>query len=122
MFNDSSESLLADELSLLATTFPDHLVVYTGSPLPSHYKRQSPPERPVLNFDAVPLTANATLPTGGILKRYQLLTPGLITGLLVAFFILVPVTMLGLNALASIQNPLRVDTSKTFNAQERKNQ
>ncbi|KAF8803913.1 hypothetical protein BYT27DRAFT_7144645 [Phlegmacium glaucopus] len=118
------ESLLADELSLLATTFPDHLVVYTGSPLPTHYKRQPPdiPERPVLNFDVVPLAANTTLPTGGILKRFQLLTPGLITALLVTFFILVPVTMLGLNALASIQNPLRVDTSKTFNAQERKNQ
>jgi len=122
--NDSLESLLADELSLLATTFPDHLVVYTGTPLPTHYKRQYPdvPERPVLNFDAVPLAANTTLPTGGILKRFQLLTPGLITALLVTFFVLVPVTMLGLNALASIQNPLRVDTSKTFNARERKNQ
>jgi hypothetical protein len=116
--------MLAHELSLLATTFPDHLVVYTGSPLPSHYKRQHDiPDRPVLNFDdAVPLAANTTLPTGGILKRFQLLTPGLITSLLVTFFILVPVTMLGLNALASIQNPLRMDTSKTFNAQERKNQ
>lgn len=116
--------MLADELSLLATTFPDHLVVYTGSPLPSHYKRQHPddPERPVLDFDAAPLAANTTLPTGGILKRFQLLTPGLITALLVTFFVLVPVTMLGLNALASIQNPSRMDTSKTFNAQERKNQ
>jgi len=118
------ESMLADELSLIVTTFPDHLVVYTGSPLPSHYKRQQLdiPERPVLSFDADPLAANTTLPTGGILKRFQLLTPGLITALLVTFFILVPVTMLGLNALASIQNPLRMDTSKTFNAQERKNQ
>ena len=115
--------MLAHELSLLATIFPDHLVVYTGSPLPSHYKRQHGiPERSVLNFDAVSLAANTTLPTGGILKRFQLLTPGLITSLLVTFFILVPVTMLGLNALASIQNPLRMDTSKTFNAQERKNQ
>ena len=113
--------MLAEELSLLATTFPDHLVVYTGSPLPSHYKRQQP-DRPVLNFDAGTLAANTTLPTGGILKRFQLLTPGLITALLVTFFVLVPVTMLGLNALASIQNPSRMDTSKTFNAQERKNQ
>ena len=122
--NNPLESMLADELSLLATAFPDHLVVYTGSPLPSHYKRQQPdiPERPVLNFDAGPLAANTTLPTGGILKRFQLLTPGLITALLVTFFVLVPVTMLGLNALASIQNPLRADSSKSFNAQERKNQ
>jgi hypothetical protein len=124
MFNNFLESMLADELSLLATAFPDHLVVYTGSPLPSYYKRQAPefPEPPVLNFDAVSLAANTTLPTGGILKRFQLLTPGLITALLLTFFVLVPVTMFGLNALASIQNPLRVDTSKAFNAQERKNQ
>jgi len=120
------ESMLADELSLLATIFPDHLVVYTGSPLPSHYKRQhldipDIPERPVLPLDGS-LAVNTTLPTGGILKRFQLLTPGLITALLVTFFVLVPVTMLGLNALASIQNPMRMDTSKTFNAQERKNQ
>jgi len=118
------ESMLADELSLLATSFPDHLVVYIGSPLPSHYKRQSLdfPDRPILELDAVPLAANTTFPADGILKRFQLLTPGLITALLITFFVLVPVTMLGLNALASIQNPLRVDTSKTFNAQERKNQ
>lgn len=113
--------MLAEELSLLATTFPDHLVVYTGSPLPLHFKRQQP-DRPALDFDAGTLAANTTLPTGGILKRFQLLTPGLITALLVTFFVLVPVTMLGLNALASIQNPSRMDTSKTFNAQERKNQ
>jgi hypothetical protein len=112
--------MLADELSLLATAFPDHIAVYTGSALPSHYKRQQP-DRPLLNFDAG-LAPNTTLPTGGILKRFQLLTPGLITALLVTFFVLVPVTMLGLNALASIQNPSRMDTSKTFNAQERKNQ
>jgi len=118
------ESMLANELSLLATTFSDYLVIYTGSSLPLHYKRQFSDisERPVLESDPVPLAANATLPTGGILKKFQLLTPGLITALLVTFFVLVPVTMLGLNALASIQNPMRVDTSKTFNAQERKNQ
>jgi hypothetical protein len=116
--------MLADELSLLATTFSDYLVVYTGSPLPSHYKRQNfdISERPVLDFDAGPLATNTTLPVGGVLKRFQLLTPGLITALLITIFVLVPVTMLGLNALASIQNPLRMDTSKTFNAQERKNQ
>jgi hypothetical protein len=115
--------MLADELSLLVTAFPDHLVLYTGSPLSSHHKRQPDvPARPILNFDPVHLAANTTLPTGGILKRFQLLTPGLITALLVTFFVLVPVTMSGLNALASIQNPLRVDTSKTFNALERKNQ
>ncbi|KAF8164919.1 hypothetical protein B0H34DRAFT_217136 [Crassisporium funariophilum] len=118
------ESLLENELSVLASTFPDHLVVYTGAFLPSHSKRQAPdiPDRPVLDLDNIHLAANTTLPTGGILKRYQLLTPGLIMVLLIVLFILVPVTMMGMNALASIQNPLRVDTSKAFNAQDRKNQ
>lgn len=89
------------------------------------------PERPTLDLSNLPasaflpeshISANTTLPKGGILKRYQLLTPALITGLLVAFFLLVPVLYMALQALASIQNPIRSDVGKTFNAQEKKNQ
>ncbi|KDR74531.1 hypothetical protein GALMADRAFT_250537 [Galerina marginata CBS 339.88] len=122
------ETLLGIELSTLASTFPDHLVIYTGSPLHSSpSKRQAPntPDRPVLDLSISADTlapANTTLPTGGILKKYQLLTPGLITSLLVTFFILIPVVLMGMNALASIQTPIRSDMGKTFNAQERKNQ
>lgn len=81
-------------------------------------KRQSPDVGSA--FERV--YANSTLPEGGILKRYQLLTPGLITVLLIVFFILVPVVMVGMQALASIQTPIRVDLPKNFNSQERKNQ
>ncbi|KAF8966397.1 hypothetical protein BDZ97DRAFT_1807682 [Flammula alnicola] len=122
-------SLLGTELKALASVFPNHLVVYTGSPLHASFmKRQSPdtPDRPILDLSSPPpaqtFAANTTLPSGGILKKYQLLTPGLITALLVAFFVLVPVLLVGLNALASIQNPVRSDVGKTFNALEKKNQ
>jgi len=122
------ERLLAIELESLAAKFPDHLVIYTGSPLSGSSpfsKRQAAdtPDRPILDLTfSASAAANTTLPSGGILKRYQILTPGLITILLVVFFILVPVLLIGMNALASIQNPVRSDLSKSFNAQERKNQ
>ncbi|KIK07589.1 hypothetical protein K443DRAFT_86777 [Laccaria amethystina LaAM-08-1] len=108
------ESILGHELSALASIFPSHLIIYAGAPLPAPSRRQ-------LN-ENVHAAANTTLPAGGILKRYQLLTPGLITVLLVTFFLLTPLVMFGINALASIQNPLRVDAPKGFNAQEKKNQ
>jgi hypothetical protein len=127
-----AERLLGIELESLAAEFPNHLVIYTGSPLPfsAFSKRQATdtPDRPILDMSSQPLAfsasaaANTTLPSGGILKRYQILTPGLITILLVVFFIFMPVLLLGMNALASIQNPVRTDVSKSFNAQERKNQ
>ncbi|KAH9483027.1 hypothetical protein JR316_0005127 [Psilocybe cubensis] len=119
------ESLLGDELSSITSSFPNHLIIFTGSPLGSHSKRQVP-DRPILDLSSDSFSSfaptNTTLPTGGVLKRYQLLTPGLITALLIAFFVLVPVVMMGMKALASIQNPIRVDVSKSYNAQERKNQ
>jgi len=125
------ERLLGIELESLAAEFPDHIVIYTGSLLFSAFsKRQAVeiPDRPVLDISPKPLTfsastaANTTLPSGGILKRYQILTPGLITILLVVLFVFLPVLLVGMNALASIQNPVRTDVSKSFNAQERKNQ
>ncbi|CAA7269028.1 unnamed protein product [Cyclocybe aegerita] len=132
------ESMLSNELSSLASIFPDHFVVYSGVPIapPSPFiflKRQADedsPDRPILDLSSQDLSGpssfaaadNGTLAKGGILKKYQLLTPGLITALLVVFFVLLPVIYVGLSALASIQNPLRVDVSKSFNAQERKNQ
>ncbi|TFK43127.1 BIG/ATPase V1 complex, subunit S1 [Crucibulum laeve] len=128
-------SVLGEELLALASVFPDHLIIIAGSSFPAHEKRQSPdadlPSRPVLDLSpsspssfgkTVYINANTTLPEGGILKRYQLLTPGLITVLLISFFVLVPVVMLGVSALASIQNPLRTDIPKGFSAQDKKNQ
>jgi hypothetical protein len=111
------ESQLSDELDRLTSSFPNHLVIYTGSFTSPFSKRQAPP--PVLENM---FQANTTLPDGGILKRYQLLTPGLIMGLLVAFFVLVPVAMVGFRALASIQSPLRVEPPKGYSATEKKSQ
>ncbi|KAG5641062.1 hypothetical protein DXG03_006278 [Asterophora parasitica] len=121
-------SQLADELAYLATTYPNHLVVYTGT-LPSHapelsfaaqHAARQVPTSPV--FDAVYAQApkNVTLPAGGILHRYQLLTPGIITVLLVAFFVLFPIVLFGFKALASIQSPLRVEAPKGFSSQDKK--
>lgn len=66
--------------------------------------------------------SNTTVPGGGILKRYQLLTPALIMTLIVALFVIVPVVYLGISALASIQAPARMEPPKRFNAQEKKTQ
>ncbi|KAH9963334.1 hypothetical protein BC827DRAFT_1194963 [Russula dissimulans] len=97
------EARLATELDKLARAYPRHLVILAGSP------RQDAPPSP-------------SPPAGGILTRYQLLTPVLITGLLVVFFVLVPVILFGISALASIQSPLRVQPPKGFSADEKKNQ
>ncbi|KAF9458008.1 vacuolar ATP synthase subunit S1-domain-containing protein [Collybia nuda] len=117
------DTFLADELEFLATRFPNHLIIYTGSSPSAIHKRQSPPLAPVRPaLVSINAPVNTTLPEGGILKRYQLLTPGLITGLLVTIFILLPIVMLGFSALASIQSPLRVEPPKGYSASERKTQ
>ncbi|KAG6844746.1 hypothetical protein H0H87_004078 [Tephrocybe sp. NHM501043] len=119
-------SQLADELEYLSSTYPKHLVVYTGTSAAtfSIQARQQPESvvdaRPVFDFVFAP--ANATLAEGGILRRYQLLTPGLITVLLVAFFILVPILLFGFKALASIQSPLESGVSSKFSADDKKKQ
>ncbi|KAF8171816.1 hypothetical protein BJ912DRAFT_994981 [Pholiota molesta] len=75
----SSYALLTSELTSLASAFPNHLVVYTGSlPPAQHARRQARPPPPTAPCSTSP----PCLPP---------LTPALITGLLVAFFLLVPV-------------------------------
>jgi len=98
-----SEARLATELDRIARAYPRHLVILAGAP------RQDAPPSP-------------TPPAGGILARYQLLTPALIIGLLLVFFVLVPIILFGISALASIQSPLRVQPPKGFSADEKKNQ
>ncbi|KDQ65113.1 hypothetical protein JAAARDRAFT_28774 [Jaapia argillacea MUCL 33604] len=120
------ESLLSSELERLTSAFPNHLVIFTGT-FPSLHRRQIPDasevDSPASSISARPAFApsNSTLPAGGLLKRYQILTPALITTLLIAFFIMVPVVMLGVYALASIQAPIR-EPLKNFSAQDKKNQ
>jgi len=98
------EARLATDLEKIERAYPRHLVILAGS------RRQdddSPSPSP---------------PAGGILARYQLLTPALITSLLLVFFILVPVVLFGVSALASIQSPLQVQPPKGYSADEKKNQ
>lgn len=102
-----SEVRLASELERIERAFPRHLVVLAGS------RRQD---------DSAPEPAPSPAPTGGILARYQLLTPALISGLLLAFFVLVPIVLFGVSALASIQSPLHVQAPKGYSADEKKNQ
>jgi len=121
------ESRLADELDILTSTFPKHLIVYSASYSENLLRRQVDPgsDLGATHVDAYtsPFAApNSTLPEGGILKRYQLLTPALIMSLLVVFFVLIPVVVIGFEALSSIQSPLRAEPPKAFNARERKNQ
>jgi hypothetical protein len=102
----SPEVRLASELEGIGRAYPRHLVILAGS------RRQ----------DGAEPAPSPTPPAGGILARYQLLTPALITGLLLAIFVLVPVVLFGVSALASIQSPLRVQPPKGYSADEKKNQ
>jgi hypothetical protein len=110
-----SDSLLASELDVIAHVFSNHLVIISGSKVS---KRQLVDSFP----NAIDVSEATIWPGGGILAYYQLLTPGLLTTLLVVFLVLVPVVLMGITALANIQSPLRIGASKGYNAEERKNQ
>ena len=101
----------------VSSTFPDHLIVYFSPPSP--FARRQPEEIP--DFGLIP-APNRTVSDGGILRRYQLLTPGLILILVLVYFVLVPVFVLSVNALASIQSPLRAEVPRSFSAKDKKNQ
>ncbi|KAK0467789.1 uncharacterized protein EV420DRAFT_1259676 [Desarmillaria tabescens] len=107
------------ELTLSALPYSQHLTIYSTSVLPVHRKRQSPDSPSVLDL---PLTNSLAPPKGGILARYQLLTPGLILVLLIVVGVLLPIIYFGIKALASIQSPVRMDAPKGFNAADKKNQ
>ncbi|KAJ8502162.1 hypothetical protein ONZ51_g175 [Trametes cubensis] len=113
------ESWLSNELSKIEAAFSNYLVIYSGSPASLLHGRQSAVGSSTFEAAAAPTDSNAT---GGILKHYQLLTPGLILALLVAFFVLLPIIFVGVSALASIQSPLGNEIPKGFSAEEKKNQ
>ncbi|EGO01478.1 hypothetical protein SERLA73DRAFT_120152 [Serpula lacrymans var. lacrymans S7.3] len=116
------ESRISSELANIGAAFPKHLVVLTGSPVGLFSRQASGYDSPApeLNGSALQSHADFKAPAGGILKRYQLLTPALITTLLITFFVLVPIVMLGVSTLSSIQSPLRLEAPKGYNAQEKK--
>jgi len=113
---------LSSELEAITSLLPNYLVIFTGSPFnlsarqaPSEFDSPSSP-----SFGSTFAGNSTVLQEGGILKRYQILTPGLITTLLITLFVIVPVIMLGISALASIQSPLSSEVPKGFDAQEKK--
>ena len=114
----STDSTLSATLATLAEAFPNHLAVYAGWH-PALYARQSSPFASTSNHT---YTAAFAPPTGGILARYQLLTPGLILSLAVGFFLMVPIVLAAISALASIQSPLQGQAPKGYIASEKKNQ
>lgn len=112
-------SLVYFEVMEKATSaFPDHLIVYS-SDSSRFVRRQTEGASDSGSLFSAP---DRTAAGGGILKRYQLLTPGLILTLLIVFFVLVPIIALSVNALASIQSPLRVEAPRSFSAKDKKNQ
>ncbi|KAI0773681.1 hypothetical protein C8Q74DRAFT_1316722 [Fomes fomentarius] len=111
------ESWLSSELHKIESIFSDYLIIYSGSPGSTLHARQSLTST---TFEARPEAAAPS--SGGILKRYQLLTPGLILALLIALFVLIPVIFLGVSALSSIQSPLTNEIPKGFSAEEKKHQ
>ncbi|KAL1712246.1 BIG/ATPase V1 complex, subunit S1 [Schizophyllum commune] len=129
-----SDASFSNMLEAITAKFPKHLVIYTGSTPSQHLTRrqydsaadqEDPYTNPFAELGEEPANVSQKAfapPEGGILKKYQLLTPGLITSLLVVFFVLVPVMMAGIKALSSIQSPLRLDAPKGFNAQTKKQQ
>ena len=106
---------LSSELAKIEAAFANYLVIYSGSPgsmLHAHQSASSVTFEPEV----------AAAPSGGILQRYQLLTPGLIVILLISLFILIPIVFVGVSALSSIQSPLTNEIPKGFSAEEKKNQ
>lgn len=94
--------------------------MYVGSPLehPGYRRQLLPPSE----FDSTYAPDNSTLSDGGIFKRYQLFSTPLLVALLVVFFIIVPIIMMAVSALASLQSSVRLEAPKGYHAQEKKTQ
>ncbi|CAE6385233.1 unnamed protein product [Rhizoctonia solani] len=127
-FWNLDDEILEQNLNQITSQFNSYAVFLTGTSSSVSTlvtKRQQPNSLSRPHFSNQPNTittfANTTLPTGGILARYQLLTPGLLTALIIAFGLLIPLLMVGINALASIQSPLRTELPKGPSL-EKKNQ
>jgi hypothetical protein len=113
------DQYLSSEIEKIDAAFTSHLVLYTGSPLEHHRRQLLTPSE----FDsAYAPPHNSTLSDGGIFKRYQLFSTPLLVALLVVFFIVVPIIMMAVSALASLQSSVRLDAPKGYHAQEKKTQ
>ncbi|KAG2125910.1 hypothetical protein BD769DRAFT_1358088 [Suillus cothurnatus] len=112
------DQYLSSEIEKIDAAFTSHLVLYTGSPLEHHRRQLLTPSE----FDSAYAPHNSTLSDGGIFKRYQLFSTPLLVALLVVFFIVVPIIMMAVSALASLQSSVRLDAPKGYHAQEKKTQ
>lgn len=113
-----SSIMCFEVMEKVASAFPDHLIIYSSDSFRSVRRQLEKPSDLSFSFSA----PDDTVAGGGILKRYQLLTPGLILTLIVVFFVLAPIIVLCVNALASIQSPLRAEVPRSFSAKDKKNQ
>ena len=97
---------LADEIE---RKLSHSLFIYTGS-YSFSYRRQVMGEDEFLESQS---SNNFAVPsTTGVLQRYQLLTPALILALLTVLFLIIPLVLIAVNALTSIQIPSRMGSQQ----------
>lgn len=109
----STEHDLSRTLAHIESTSPSHLVIYTGSALPGFDKRQVDDiHPPPFSFSSNNSSAAAAADNDGIFHRYALFSTGLIVSLIVVLFLLVPIVLLAVRSLASIQSSVRLDAPK----------
>ncbi|KAF8334976.1 uncharacterized protein EI90DRAFT_3153136 [Cantharellus anzutake] len=110
-------SELARDLQIIGGTFESHFVMFASVPYSTTFKREMASTsnspffiRQATHADPVHgYAGNTTLPEGGILQRYQLLTPGILTILLVVVLVFFPILHVGISALSSIKTSQRMD-------------
>jgi len=108
------DNILSTALTNFLKDLPNHLVVYKGSPSPESSGLDG---RRVFGYNGSQSKSN------GIFASYQILSTGVIMGVVVFAFLLLPIAFFGISAVASIQTPtIKADASKTWSATERKNQ
>lgn len=107
----SIEHDLSRTLAHIESTSPSHLVIYTGSALPGFDKRQVDDIHPP-PFSFSSNNSSAAADNDGIFHRYALFSTGLIVSLIVVLFLLVPIVLLAVRSLASIQSSVRLDAPK----------
>jgi len=106
-------SMLMDRLDSLTSLTSNHLVIIAGIPSKHHQKRQT------FSLQA-PNSSSAS--QGGIFKRFQLFTRTLLTAFLIFVLIWIPIVVVGLKALTSIQVPRIGSIGKASVSAEKKNQ
>lgn len=119
---------------------PSHLVLLWGTPSSTsqlNLKRQAPDsisvpfnnpffsdssnKETISTINQHSASNNTTYRGTGILAHYQLLTPGLLTALIITFGIFIPLLFFGISALASIRAPVWIDPGNKGVSTDKKN-